>query len=59
MQNKKIQSLFQILLDCFGKDGAIVGLCGLKRKTEYIYITVPKDLKKTCIQNTKNNYLLL
>jgi len=56
---KKLQNLFNFIHDNFGKDDTIIGLSGLKRKTEYLYITVPKDYKKTYIQNTDNNYLLL
>lgn len=56
---KKLQNLFNFIHDNFGKDDMIIGLSGLKRKTEYLYITVPKDYKKTYIQNTDNNYLLL
>lgn len=43
----------------FFKHDSVIGLCGLKRKTEYIYVEVPKNYKKTFIQNTDNNYLLI
>ena len=43
----------------FFKHDSIIGLTGLKKKTEYVYIEVPKELKKTFIQNIENNYLLL
>ena len=43
----------------FFKHDSVIGLCGLKRKTEYIYVEVPKEYKKTFIQNTTNNYLLI
>ena len=43
----------------FFKHDSIIGLTGLKKKTEYVYIEVPKEFKKTFIQNTENNYLLL
>jgi len=55
---KKLQNLFNFIHDNFGEDCSIIGLSGIKKKTEYIYITVPKDLKKTYIQNTGSNYLL-
>lgn len=42
----------------FFRHDSVVGLAGLKRKTEYVYIEIPKDFKKTYIQNTENNYLL-
>ena len=56
---KKIQKLFTFVQDNFGKDKSIVGLCGLKKQTEYVYVTIPKEFKKTYIQNIENNYLLL
>ena len=56
---KRIQDLFNFVHDNFGKDDAIVGLSGLKKKTEYVYVTIPKSYKKTIIQNIENNYLLL
>ena len=56
---KRIQNLFNFVHDNLGKDNAVIGLCGLKKQTEYVYVTIPKELKKTCIQNTENNYLLL
>ena len=55
----KIQNLFNFVHDNLGKDDAVVGLCGLKKQTEYVYITVPKEFKKTHVQNVENNYLLL
>ena len=38
---------------------SIIGLSGLKRKTEYVHIEIPKEFKYTNIQNVKNNYLLI
>lgn len=58
MQNK-IQNLFNFVNDNLGKDSSIIGLSGLKKKTEYVYVQIPKELKKTFIQNIENNYLLL
>ncbi len=43
----------------FFKHDSVIGLCGLKKKTEYIFIDVPKNYKKTYITNTEKNYLLL
>ncbi len=43
----------------FFKHDSVIGLCGLKKKTEYVYINIPQSYKKTLIQNTDNNYLLL
>lgn len=43
----------------FFRHDNVIGLTGLKKKTEYIYIEIPQGFKKTYIQNTENNYLLL
>ena len=56
---KTIEDFVKYVSNNFGKDDSIVGLTGLKRKTEYVYVTVPKEFKKTYIQNTERNYLLL
>ena len=42
----------------FFKHDSVIGLSGLKRKTEYIYVEIPKEFKKTFVTNTENNYLL-
>ncbi len=55
---KTIQNLFNFIHDNLGKDNSIIGLSGLKKKTEYVFITIPKEFKNTSIQNTENNYLL-
>ena len=55
---KSIQNLFNFVKDNLGKDDAVIGLSGLKKKTEYVYVTIPKEYKKTFVQNTTNNYLL-
>jgi hypothetical protein len=56
---KRIQNLFNFVHDNLGKDNSVIGLCGLKKRTEYVYVTIPKELKKTYIQDIENNYLLL
>ena len=43
----------------FFKHDSVVGLCGLKKKTEYIFIDIPQNYKKTALRNTQNNYLLI
>ena len=58
MQNR-IQNLFNFVHDNLGKDDAVVGLCGLKKQTEYVFIDVPKEFRKISIQNVENNYLLI
>ena len=55
---KSIQNLFNFINDNFGKDDSIIGLSGLKKKTEYVFITIPKEFKKSSIQSAENNYLL-
>lgn len=42
----------------FIHDNLIIGLCGLRKKEEYLKITIPESYKKTFLQNTQNNYLL-
>lgn len=54
----KIQNLFNFVHDNLGKDDSVIGLCGLKKQTEYVYVTIPKEFKKTYVQNIENNYLL-
>ncbi|MBR1776256.1 hypothetical protein IJ750_04195 [bacterium] len=56
---RKLQNLFNFVHDNFGGDTAVIGLSGLKKKTEYAYIDIPEDFKKTYITNIENNYLLL
>ena len=56
--NITIKNLLNFINENFGKDNSVVGLSGLKKRTEYVFITVPKQFKKTYIPNTENNYLL-
>ena len=49
----------QFIKNFFNHDNTIVGLCGLRKKTEYVKITIPNSYKKTFVQNTQQNYLLL
>ena len=42
----------------FCHDNTIIGLSGLRKKQEYVKITVPESYKKTLIINTEQNYLL-
>ena len=51
-----LQNLFNFVHDNLGKDNTIIGLTGLKRQNEYLYVDVPKEFRKTYIQNTENNY---
>lgn len=43
----------------FFKHDSLIGLSGLRKKTEYIYIDFPKNFTKTRIQDVNKNYLLL
>ncbi len=43
----------------FNHDNLIIGLSGLRKKEEYVKITIPESYKKTIIQNTEQNYLLI
>ena len=56
---KRIQDLFNFVHDNLGRDDSVIGLSGLKKKTEYVYVTIPKSYKKTFVQHTENNYLLI
>ena len=56
--NSQIQKIFKLVKDNLGKDNSVVGLSGLKKQTEYVFITIPKEFKRTNIQEVNNNYLL-
>lgn len=43
----------------FFKNDSVIGLCGVKKKTECVYIEIPQSYKKTYIPNTEKNYLLI
>ena len=43
----------------FFKDDSVIGLSGLRKKEEYVKITVPDGYKKTYIPNTNNNFFLV
>lgn len=43
----------------FNHDNLIIGLSGLRKKEEYVKITIPENCKHTYIQNTEQNYLLI
>ena len=58
MQNT-IQNIFNFVHDNLGKDDTIIGLCGLKKETEFSFVQIPNDLKHTFIQKIDKNYLLL
>ena len=43
----------------FFKHDSVVGLSGLRKKSAYTCIQMPRNFKSTPIQNVKDNYLLL
>ena len=43
----------------FFKNDSVIGLSGLRKKTEFVYVKVPRYFKQTSIQNVEQNYLLL
>ena len=45
--------------DTFFKDSSVIGLCGLKKRTEYAKITIPENYKKTYVPNYENNFVLI
>lgn len=49
----------QFIKDFFNHDKTVIGLSGLRKREEYVKITIPESYKKTFITNTQNNYLLI
>ena len=45
--------------DFFNHDKTVIGLSGLRKRTEYVRITVPDGYKKTYIPNLNHNYIFL
>jgi hypothetical protein len=45
--------------DFFNHDKIVVGLSGLRKRQDYVSISIPEGYKKTYIQNVEKNYLLL
>lgn len=45
--------------DLFFKDSSVVGLSGLRKRTEYVKLTVPESYKKTYIPKYENNFVLI
>ena len=43
----------------FKHEDLIIGLSGLRKKEEYVKITIPESYKKTFIVNPQKNYLLI
>ncbi len=49
----------QFIKNFFNHDKTIIGLSGLKKRKEYVKITIPESYKRTLLQNIEQNYLLL
>lgn len=49
----------QFIKNFFNHDKTIIGLSGLRKREEYVKITIPESYKKSSIQNIEQNYLLL
>lgn len=41
------------------KDETVIGLSGLRKRREFVKVTIPEIYKKTYISNTEKNYLLI
>ena len=48
----------QFIKNFFNHDKTIIGLSGLRKRKEYLKITIPDNYKKTYIGNFEQNYLL-
>lgn len=48
----------QFLKNFFNHENTVVGLSGLRKRVEYVQITLPENYKKTYIPNLQNNYIL-
>ena len=44
--------------DFFNHDKTIIGLSGLRKRQEYVKVTLPESYKRTILTNTTQNYLL-
>ena len=49
----------QFIKNFFNHDKTVIGLTGLRKQAEYVKITIPESYKKTFIQNTEQNFLLI
>ena len=48
----------QFIQDFFKHDKTIIGLSALRKREEYIKISIPENYKKASISNLQQNYLL-
>ena len=45
-------------VDNFFKDETVISLSALRKRSEYVRVTIPEGYKKTFIPNLEQNYLL-
>ena len=45
--------------DMLFKDNSVIGLSGLRKRREYVTITIPESYKKAHIPNTNYNFIVL
>ena len=48
----------QFIKNFFNHEKTVVGLSGLRKRKEYLKITLPDNYKKTYVANFEQNYLL-
>jgi len=49
----------QFIKNFFCHDNIVIGLSGIKKRCEYVKINIPDSYKKSTIQKTQYNYILL
>ena len=49
----------QFIKNFFKHDNVVIWLSGLRKQNAYVKISIPENYKRTYIQNTEQNYLLL
>ena len=52
-RSKLLQKIFGI------EDDSVIGLSGLRKRKEYVQITIPAGYKNTYIPDTRNNIVLM
>ena len=48
----------QFIKNFFNHEKTVIGLSGLRKRREYLKITLPDSYKKTYVANFEQNYLL-
>ena len=49
----------QFFKDFFNHNKTVIGLSGIRKKEEYVRVTIPETYKTTFVTNVEKNYLLL